>query len=148
MKKLSIKEKDLLLKDLCARLPYNVVAQYSEKIPQWYNEKYGFEFEKGNIVCFKINYDNISYVREKIDYFKPYLRSMSSMTDEEKDKINILLDIIESSSNVTDETGRIIDCSYDCIELIDFYNSRYLDYHGLIPMGLALEAPEDMYKIK
>ena len=31
-------------------------------------------------------------------------------------------------------------------ELSDFYNSRHFDYRGLIPMGLALEAPKDMYK--
>ena len=28
----------------------------------------------------------------------------------------------------------------------DFYNEHHFDYRGLIPMGLALEAQEGMYK--
>ena len=124
--------KQLLLKDLCARLPYHTkidtgVQGISTLDSNWY----------------EINRMNLEY---DSDAFLPYLRPMSSMTEEEKNEINTLFDIIESPSSATDETGRIIDCSYEYIELIDFYNSRYLDYRGLIEKGLALEAPEDMYK--
>ena len=121
-------EKELLLKDLCSRLPYGVFVK--EEVQSLLAEPIIYTYD----------------YHPHIDKCKPYLRPMSSMTEEEKNKINTLLDIIGSPSNVTDEDGRIIDCSYECIKLIDFYNSRYLDFRGLIPMGLALEAPEDMYK--
>ena len=69
--------------------------------------------------------------------FKPYLRSMSSMTAKEKTLMaTICLKYV--SGNVEGAVS----------ELSDFYNSRYFDYRGLIPMGLALEAPDDMYKTK
>ena len=144
-------EKDLLLKDLCARLLYGVKVEYIKTKKQYRLHELS---EDGNYfsllhetepngVCSELG---IEYEGEQI--IKPYLRPMGPMTEKEKNKINTLLDIIGSPSNVTDEDGRIIDCSYECIKLIDFYNSRYLDFRGLIPMGLAIEAPEGMYEIK
>lgn len=68
-------------------------------------------------------------------YIKPYLRPMSSMTDEEKETYESF----------------IIGIAKDEIaawELTDWLNENKLDHRGLIPMDLALPAPEDMYKIK
>lgn len=65
-------------------------------------------------------------------YIKPYLRPMSSMTEEE---IEILEDIRDYAHTNEDYATK----------LIDFYNSHHLDYRGLILEGLAIEAPERMY---
>ena len=59
---------------------------------------------------------------------KPYLRPMSSMTEEEKDTYDIM--VLCNASWVVD----------------DWLNYHHFDYRGLIPMGLALEAKKGMYK--
>ena len=66
---------------------------------------------------------------------KPYLRPMSSMTEEEKKEERKLWDIVTTTRN---------DLHY---LYTDFLVSHHFDYRGLIPMGLALEAPEGMYKV-
>ena len=65
-----------------------------------------------------------------IDRCKPYLRPMESMTEKEKQELFQLM------GNGTD------------IQKVDFYNRHLLDYRGLIPMGLALEALDGMYNIE
>lgn len=55
---------------------------------------------------------------------RPYLRSMSNMTEKERKYLQ----------------HHINEC------FVDYCNEHYLDYRGLIPKGLALEAPKDMYK--
>ena len=128
-------DKELLLKDLCTRLPYGVIVDYKEnefEIPHWkittiypdtfdgwigYDKRVGAGSESGSRLF------NIGEV-------KPYLRPMSSMTEEEKKELFQLM------GGGTD------------IKRIDFYISHYLDYRGLIEKGLALEAPKDMYNIK
>ena len=65
-----------------------------------------------------------------------YLRRMSSMTEEEKEKCNgsiICYNEFEGNSTLFDTEG------------LDYLNKNMFDYRGLIEKGLALEAPEDMY---
>lgn len=89
------------------------------------------------------------------DYFeyqdtKPYLRSMSSMTDEEKKIIRsygfelILYDT--GHTGFANIESCIDEVSFRFME--EFLNAHHLDFRGLIFIGLALEAPEGMYKIK
>ena len=120
-------DKELLLKDLCARLPYGFVI---------YRES-----DNSNI---KINYiDDFFHFLDFSDGedFKPYLRPMSSMTDEEKEEFDNLYNW--SCPNSKFLRTKIIDVS----ELIDWLNAHHFDYRGLIERKLALEAPEDIYKI-
>ena len=106
-------EKDLLLKDLCARLPFNVLVECS--------------INSGESVDLFLNTSHINeFVNDSL-IIKPYLRLLSSMTEEEKTELFQLM------GNGTD------------IQRIDFYISHHFDYRGLIEMGLALEAPEGMY---
>ena len=116
-------EKSLLLKDLCARLPYGVVLELDEK----------FGFNKGTHVLVKELLD--SYCVEGI---KPYLRPMSSMTAEESmEYLNI------------DNRSYSCPMAYAHIpasDRIDWLNAHHFDYRNLIGKGLALEAPEGMYK--
>lgn len=115
------KEKQLLLKDLCARLPYEL--------------KYNFG---GNDGC-DYTMDRVSLIAVDdafpIEEIKPYLRPMSSMTEEEREEYR-------KTCFFPKEDGFI-----HTLETFDFFNKHHFDYRGLIPMGLALEAPEDMYSV-
>lgn len=123
-------EKELLLKDLCARLPYRTKI-YSDGIPH-----------EQTLIGFipDIEYYNI----------KPYLRPLSSMTEEEKNdlrnahiKDEQLFTQCIAKSKQGDNTmkGKVIPHF-----AVDWCNKNHFDYRGLIPMGLAIEAPEGIYK--
>ena len=129
-------ERQLLIKDLCTRLPYGVICRISVKgADVSITEK----LELGGLVHF---------ISGTMDV-KPYLRSMSSMTEEEKEEIAFIRDRDFQSvrkwvhGESIKETGNI--CPISCGE-IDYCNKKHLDYRGLIKKGLALEAPEGMYK--
>ena len=134
-------EKELLFKDLCARTPYGVIVR---------NIRLDFD----GYVMSPANYQPICVLTydlhgaedqgiSPIEDIRPYLRPMSSMTEEEKENLQSLHDII-SNENYGDGYSP---SAWDAItEWEDYCNSRHLDYRGLIKKGLALEAPEDMYK--
>lgn len=115
-------DKELLLKDLCARLPHGVVVH-----------------------IYDINVDNYDrqLIPEDIDFFqlnirnyKPYLRPLSSMTKEELDNHISFLNKIKE--------GLLGIIPY----YLDWLNKNHFDYRGLIPKGLALVAPKDIYNNK
>lgn len=115
------REKDLLLIDLCSRLPYGVKVQFryiitSPAVLKGIN-KYLIECDIA--VC-------------EIQDIKPYLFPLSSMTEEQKREYNSLCSI------GTDEYGDIT--YFNTFESIDWLNRNHFDYRGLIPMGLAVNA--------
>lgn len=126
-------EKQLLLKDLCARLPYKV------KVKE-------YEGHTGTLVSISRNTvryssdENDNILSNLISYFKPYLRPMSSMTEEEKSWYKSLRNALTYQENGEYDFD-------DFNELNDFLNRKKLDRYGLIEKGLALEAPEGMYNI-
>ena len=128
-------DKELLLKDLCARLPYGVKVK---------NVRNNFD-----ISSFDNNVKEIKVLIEEYN-IKPYLRLMSSMTRQECIQLSVLLPryfivIPERLACLDHINGGII--NFEVLDtIIDFYNSHHLDWRGLIPKGLALEAPEGMYK--
>jgi len=118
-------EKTLLLQDLCARLPYSVEAQVSniiegESKPFVVSKELTFTDVKAFVDC------NV------VCDIKPYLRPISSMTEEEWKEFDWF---------VKQEPDEILRFK----NTLKFYNKHYIDYVGLIPMGLAIEAPEGMY---
>ena len=129
-------EKELLLKYLCASLPYDTIVNVD-------NGKYreDMKLRPYHIAAFN-NWD-----------IKPYLRPMSSMTKNEKRELqNILSNNKHGVYLKHDEEWEIIvDSYYPYIPLEGFtngfnwLNKKKFDYQGLIPMGLALSAPEGMY---
>lgn len=127
MKKPTIEEKQLLLQDLCARLPYGVIVAYKNR-----------ENKEGRV---ELGYGNIGYVAELgrgwWTVCKPYLRPMSSMTEEEEEEYWTI------RCPQYDENGKIINKDG---EMFDWLNKKMFDYRGLIEKGLALEALEEMYK--
>lgn len=141
------KEKKLLLQDLCARLPYGLIVQYKEK---------SFCPQGEYTVDVKIENDNMLQYRLKHLDFKPYLRPMSSMTEEERRELNnqgytkiageswhyCALNLNNAFYNP--EGYKYVKINY-VISLLDWLNAHHFDYRGLIENGLALEAPEGMY---
>ena len=139
-------DKELLLMDLCARLPYGVVCT---------GITYELDDDGENYISVKVkntlteihNYKlETAYVRLglistcKLETVKPYLRPMSSMTEEEDKEWQIYKNNIAESCD--ERLGERI------YELHDWFNSHHFDYRGLIEKGLAIEAPKDMYNIK
>ena len=139
-------ERELLLKDLSARLPYGVKGRYclydsKGNLTDWGNES--------EIV------ENIDFKECKIwtddtvqgyhfDEFKPYLRPMSSMTEKEKKAFDEFVCIDEFAWNGDTEKG-YPNQAIIMSDGIDWLLSHHFDYRGLIEKGLALEAPEGMY---
>lgn len=122
-------DKQLLLKDLCARLPYGVKCEIDDIDEPLELESIKF---KGDYFIF----GNGVYERY-ITEIKPYLRPMSSMTEKERTKL-------EELDAFSAELGGHI----PTLDSFDYLNSIHVDYRGLIYKGLALEAPEGLYPIK
>jgi len=123
---------ELLLKDLCGRLPYGVkvsiIGGEAMSLKNLINSSIGWYADvEGAPTDFSI------------DEIKPYLRPMSSMTEEEQIKFSSLCEL------TTDSNGEKV-WSVP-VKGYDWLNANHFDYRGLTPMGLALEAKEGMYEM-
>ena len=128
-------DKELLLRDLSARLPYGV--------------KINVNGEEDTLLELGVDtgWINASYDIEDV---KPYLRSLSSMTEEEK------IDILQSLNihgDIDNEGNLLLGVECDIITLkvckkyLGELNKRMFDVCHMVEKGLALEAPEGMYNI-
>ena len=117
-------DKELLLKDLCARLPYNVICQVEFKENGKYNSK---------VMLLSGIFTDEAYFTTKggsiySNEYKPYLFPLSSMTNEQKQEYKYI-------------TERwMYDSSYSISDSIDWLNVHHFDYRGLIEKGLAIDA--------
>lgn len=137
-------EKQLLLIDLCARLPYVAFVFIRKPFGCVMSETEEEELTATTLQEFIENDDMHVF---------PYLRPMSSMTEEECKEFSKISGLLKSKednyfSNHLPEWGNSIITERVMVRTIDWLNSHYFDYRGLIPMGLALEAQKDMYKIE
>jgi hypothetical protein len=132
--------KELLLKDLCARLPYGVKFAITNEKTETLKS---IGIDKFDLIPINLFYKKpLFYLINEfgnIEY-KPYLRSMSSMTEEEKQEFHHVASL--QRNYIGD------DIFYTHWQMYDWLNAHHFDYRGLIPMGLALEAPKGMYNIK
>ena len=125
MRELSIEDKELLLKDLCARLPYGVICNdnrhgsgrvtYIDIIPD------DIEQKNSKVVVYYFDFDECGELKN----CKPYLRPMSSMTEEERQEYGLVL------------------CGELSINQYDWLNAHHFDYRGLIEKGLAIKVTEN-----
>ena len=115
-------DKELLLKDLCSRLPYGVKLLHTPT-----NEITNLEMIGNGVIDGNIH--------DLIENFKPYLFPLSSMTKEQEEEFNT--NSLELQLKVIDD-----EIMYEkATEFeVDFYNKHHLDWRGLIPMGLANDA--------
>ena len=139
-------DKELLLKDLSARLPYGVFVQ--QEFAKHHALLQAIDVYRG---CVDIEFAGFcgKYDRFKIEHIKPYLRPMSSMTGEEKSYIrNTILPKgidIDNIGDMATENGWTYIPLESMVDYIAFLVEGHFDYNGLIPKGLALKAKEDMY---
>jgi len=144
-------EKQLLLKDLCERLPYGIKFSFG-----CFNNNY----EAKGVDLIVTDDGEWEYVVTakgiipvEIKYIRYYLRPLSSMTDEEIKELNdiepsaIVYGFSSEIIRIVDDTNGLGIKLAQTVRVIDWLNAHYFDYRGLIDMGLALEAPEDMYKL-
>ena len=143
--------KQLLLKDLCARLPYHIHAKVWLKDGTTEEGVLDLEHNYGDVLRDAFYYNKI--------VIKPYLRPMSSMTEEEAKELSILCGITDVLSiKITDE---YIDFEVDdgfssietkiiwyndiisSIEIFDWLNKNHFDYRGLIQMKLAIAVTKE-----
>lgn len=116
-------EKELLLKDLCGRLPYGIIIQGINPDGEQVVEKlFTIALCEDTFDCNMIELSNI----------KPYLRPMSSMTGDEVIEYLSLKESIIASDDIS--------YAFETYESIDWLNKNMFDYHDLIPMGLAIDA--------
>ena len=122
-------DKELLLKDLSARILYGVKVQINSDVKKVAGVKNGFVVTKERGL-----YSTKEYIT-RIECCRPYLRPMSSMTEEEeKEYINI------------DNRSYSCPMAYAHIpasDRIDWLNAHHFDYHGLIEKGLAIAVTEE-----
>lgn len=126
-------DKELLLKDLCARLPYGVKILHKGWNYEWDQELSTLEKITGideKFIYTKVIDDN-GEDRHTISLFndKPYLFPLSSMTEEQKREYHELIGGFFGVSALISIEG-----------LTDFFNKNHIDYRGLIPMELAIDA--------
>lgn len=127
-------EKDLLLKDLCGRMPYGVKVKFIVNEVSAIEEKfiYNIDGEYSYITDGK-SYLTLDIIKalfnNHLDEIKPYLLPLSSMTEEQKEEYQELKENVYS-----------FDFNGNVYTLQDFYCKYHLDYRGLIPKGLAIDA--------
>ena len=113
-------DKDLLLKDLCGRLPYDVKVQVFNCGVKSVETLYQIDLD-GYIST--LEGDELKYS------YKPYLFPLSSMTEEQS---KIYHELIHGMFG----TSVLINLE----ELMNFFYKNHFDYRGLIPKGLAIDA--------
>ena len=120
-------QKELLLKDLCARLPYGV------KVESVFINPDTKEHKPCGIEVF--NATSILMIRDGLGEFKPYLFPLSSMTEEQSKELE---KIDPEFYSLICENGDI----YVSMDLrgYDWLNKNHFDYRGLIKKGLAINA--------
>ena len=124
------KDKELLLRDLCNRLPYNVMCQVEFKEDGKYNSK---------VMLLSGIFTDEAYFTTKggsiySNEYKPYLFPLSSMTEEEQR-------ILDSMCNGVEMVGRLSGLKmFD--KAFNWLNENHFDYRGLIEKGLAIDATD------
>ena len=109
-------DKELLLKDLCERLPYRVKISVNNNIES---------LQGINVLDNVVEYG--SFLSSDIEEVKPYLFRLSSMTEEQEEEYN-------------DLNSYELGCFPHTEGALDYLIKNHFDYRGLIPMGLAIDA--------
>ena len=125
-------QKDLLLKDLCGRLPYGVKGMLCEDCICTLDK-----------VWTKKGYESVVFAGDyyDVDCFKPYLFPLSSMTEEQQKEANLFddMDMDILSENLGRNHRNKTNIPTATYNYTDWLNKNHFDYRGLIPMGLAID---------
>ena len=126
-------DKELLLKDLCSRIPYGVKMNHIA------------DEEICPLTLVGVAKDMITlqggggYACTCVEDYTPYLFPLSSMTEEQKKEYNLLRDFVPTYHY---EYGDIVEDTelYDNWGSIDYLIANHFDYRGLIEKGIAIDA--------
>ena len=137
-------QKDLLLKDLCARLPYSVkayVKNWSKLDRKYYEGVYTVEsiHPSLNTILVYSERFSVEVIVGYDDYeIKPYLFPLSSMTEEQKEELNNIfdLDVEIAITHIKNDTPNY----FTGLNRLNWFIKNHFDIYGLIPMDLAIDA--------
>lgn len=125
-------QKDILFKDLCARLPYGIKTE--------------IKYYDGTWELLAIYTNGTTYASRDIGYpietwfehCKPYLFPTSSMTEEQKEELNDIfdLDVEVAITHIKNDTPNF----FTGLNRLNWFIKNHFDIYGLIPMGLANDA--------
>ena len=141
---MKLEDKQLLFIDLCARLPYGIYLKHP-------NVRYPVQLiaisnQGGQSLCRVMQptdaYGLVENIAPSIELVKPYLRPLSSMTEEEKKEFDETLKSCNRKVFACPDKERRY--KFFDAEQEDFMNKHHFDYRGLIEMGLAINA-NDLY---
>lgn len=138
-KKMTREEKQILLVDLCARLPYGVNVKTTGD-----NESYTLLSinSNKNIALIGLDFGGVYATSKiKIDEVKAYLRPMSSMTEEEKEYYYTFIDEFSIDNRYPQFTAKYVNKKL-VDEYIDWLNAHHFDFRNLIERGLAISTVE------
>ena len=137
-------EKMLLIKDLSARLPYAVTVEHTSGFrgtlhDMTVHHMYDDNDNVYDAICYTDFFGDEDSIY--IEYFKPYLFPLSSMTEEQLKDVKAslhqeLIDIYENGS----EERKVPEYPQTWYYVQDWYNAHHFDYRGLIEKGLAIDA--------
>lgn len=128
-------DKDLLLKDLCGRVPYRVKCKYDDRLivntlsVDFFWEK--IEGYERYVNCTR-KYD--------IENIKPYLFPLSSMNEEQKKTLKVMCDWNDEEADAQSILVLYQKHFVMKTDVIDWLNENHFDYRGLIEKGLAIDA--------
>ncbi len=145
-------EKELLLKDLCARLDTNLVCSIYRTDDEGvgYRDEILHGYCKGDIWYEFYFREDCSIGIDNVSKIKPYLFPFSSITDEQKSELNKKFNVQFSGNDIYSihyhsegywDTDLELDLQ-DWLWFINWCNENHFDIYGLIPMGLAIDATE------
>ena len=129
--------KEILIKDLCARLPYGVKVLFENKV---------FSIDYISAVYEEIKLDIPDNYTLDISNVKPYLFPLSSMTKEQLFDVQEILG--KNEIEIGDDFLRIVNSERNTISyleilaVLEWFYKNHFDIYGLIPMGLAIDATE------
>ena len=124
--------KELLLKDLCARLPYKVIVSYAYNAFNVRNGRYVKRESKYILDCDLLDVFISPRLNEKEEYIKPYLFPLSSMTEEQKEEYcSLQQKVIYNNKGLVNS---------DVMEYVNWCYKNHIDINNLIPKGLAIDA--------
>lgn len=118
---------ELLFSDLCGRIPYKVKASINGGRPVT------LTFGDLDVEAYNTVFDDSVRI-------KPYLRSISKMTESERQEFSTVIGAVRTLSDMSETLFPIMS-----VAVVDWMNRHYFDYRLLIQQGLALEAPDGMY---
>lgn len=121
-------DKNLLLQDLCSRLPHSVKCQIEGFGENFFTLKsINIDHENGHLLTFEEKINGLP-IEVYLSEVKPCLFPVSSVSEEQRKEMQFLM--------VQDVYGIL----YHTIESYNYFNKNHLDTHGLILMGIAVNA--------